>query len=84
VRQDGDSPPKRRPAVTKIRTYKVSLALKDPLRAVDLFYKYRGEHLPEEGEIINVVRFIRGHVIRARVTRVDAWSEPQIDASQLE
>jgi hypothetical protein len=70
--------------VTETRTYNVSLALKDPLRAVDLFYKYRAEHLPEEGEIIEVVRFMRGHVVRARVTRVDVWSDPQIDASQLE
>jgi hypothetical protein len=70
--------------VTKTRTFRVSLALNDPRRAVDLFYKYRGEHLPEEGEIIEVVRFIRGHVIRARVTRVDVWSDPQIDASQLD
>ena len=62
----------------------MSLALKDPLRAVDPFYKYRGEHLPAEGEIIDVVRFVRGRMIRARVTRVDIWSEPPIDASQLE
>jgi hypothetical protein len=69
--------------VTETRTYTVALALKDPLRAVDPFYKYRGEHLPETGEVIKVVRFIRGHVIRARVTRVDVWSDPQIDAMQL-
>ncbi len=54
--------------MTETKTYNVSLALKDPLRAVDPFYKYRGEHLPKEGEIIDVVRFIRGHVVRARVT----------------
>jgi len=70
--------------VTETRTHNVSLALNDPLRAVDPFYKYRGEHLPKEGEIIEVVRFIRGHAVRARVTRVDVWSDPQIDASQLE
>ena len=70
--------------MTETRTYNVALALKDPLRAVDPFYKYRGEYLPAEGEIIKVARFIRGHVIRARVTRVDVWSDPQIDASQLD
>jgi hypothetical protein len=50
----------------------------------DVFYKYRGEHLPEEGEIIKVVRFARGHFIRARVTRVDARSDPQIEATQID
>ena len=70
--------------MTETTTYNVALALKDPLRAVDPFYKYRGEDLPEEGETIEVVRFICGHVVRARVTRVDVWSDPQIDASQLE
>jgi hypothetical protein len=74
----------RRQAVTETRTYTVALALKDSLGAVDPFYKHRGEHLPEEGEIIEVVRFIRGHVIRARVTRVDAWSDPQIEATQID
>ena len=67
VCRDGDAPPSERGlAVTETRVFNVSLALKDPLRAVDPFYKYRGEHLPAEGEIIEVVRFIRGRVIRAR------------------
>ncbi len=58
--------------------------LEDPPHAVDEFYTHVGDELPKEGEIINVVRFLRSRVIRARVTRVDIWSEPQIDASQLE
>lgn len=52
--------------------------------AVDVFYKYRGEQLPEEGEIIDVVRFLRGRVIRARVTRVDATFDPPIAATQID
>ena len=67
-----------------MRTYSVSLVSKDSSHAVDVFYKYRGEHLPEEGEIIDVVRFLRGRVTRARVTRVDANAQPQIAATQLD
>jgi len=66
------------------RTYSVSLVSKDSSHAVDDFFKYRGEHLPEEGEIIDVVRFLRGHAIRARVTRVDANYVPQITARQID
>ena len=62
----------------------MSLVSKDSSHAVDVFYKYRGEHLPEEGEIIDVVRFLRGRVTRARVTRVDANSDPQIAATQID
>jgi hypothetical protein len=51
--------------------------------AVDHFYKYRGEHLPEEGEIIAVVRFLRGRALRARVTRVDPSYNPQIAATEI-
>jgi len=70
--------------VDETRTYSVSLVSKDPSHAVDVFYKYRGEHLPEEGEIIEVVRFIRGHKIRARVTRADVNFNPQIEATQID
>jgi len=70
--------------VTETRTYSVSLISKDSSRAVDVFYKYRGEQLPAEGEVIDVVRFLRGRVIRARVTRVDANSDPQIAATQID
>jgi len=62
----------------------VSLVSKDSSHAVDVFYKYRGEHLPEEGEIIDVVRFLRGRVTRVRVTRVDANTDPQIGATQID
>jgi hypothetical protein len=62
----------------------VSLVSKDSSHAVDDFYKYRGEHLPEEGEIIDVVRFLRGRVTRARVTCVDANTDPQIGATQID
>ena len=65
---------------TKI--YRVALTSKDPPHAVDEFYKYIGEQLPAEGEIIKVVRFIRGSVIRARVTGVDSSYNPQIAATE--
>ena len=66
------------------RTYSVSLVSLDAPGEVDEFYKYRGDHLPEEGEIIDVVRFLRGRVIRARVTGVDANFNPQIAARQID
>jgi hypothetical protein len=66
------------------RTYSVSLVSKDPPKAVDDFYKYRGYHLPEEGQIIDVVRFLRGRRIRARVTRVDSRLNPPIAATQID
>jgi hypothetical protein len=67
-----------------MRTYSVSLVSNDSPRTIDVFYKYRGEQLPAVGEIISVVRFLRGHVIRARVTRVDIRSDPQIAATQID
>jgi hypothetical protein len=70
--------------VAETRTFSVSLVSKDSSQGVDLFYKYRGEQLPEEGEIINVVRFLRGRAIRARVTRVDPRSIPPIAATQID
>jgi hypothetical protein len=72
------------PVVDETRTYNVSLVLKDSSHAVDVFYKYRGERLPEEGEVIDVVRLLRGRVTRARVTRVDANSDPQIAATRID
>jgi hypothetical protein len=67
-----------------VRTFGVKLISEGPPRMVDDFYKYRGESLPAEGEVIAVMRFLRGRVIRARVTRVDALSMPQIAATQLD
>jgi hypothetical protein len=69
--------------MAETRTFSVSLVSKDSSRA-DVFYKYRGEQLPQVGEIIDVVRFVRGRVIRARVTRVDGASDPQIAATQID
>ena len=66
---------------SETRTYSVSLLPRNS--PVDVFYKYRGEQLPAVGETIGVVRFLRGRVIRARVTRVDARHEPQIDATEI-
>jgi hypothetical protein len=66
-----------------MQTYGVSLVSKGS-DAVDLFYKYRSEHLPEEGELIDVVRFVRGRAIRARVTRIDADFNPPISATQID
>jgi hypothetical protein len=71
------------PLVGETKIYRVALTSKDPPNAVDEFYKHLGEHLPEEGEIINVVRFLRGRVIRARVTRVDSNYNPQIAATEV-
>jgi hypothetical protein len=62
----------------------VVLVSSDPSHAVDSFYKYRGEQLPAEGEVIHVVRFLRGRMIRARVTRVDAGFKPLIAATQID
>jgi hypothetical protein len=69
--------------VAETRTFSVSLVSKDSSQVVDVFYKYRGERLPEEGKVIDVMRFLRGHRVRARVTRVDADSDPQIAATQI-
>ena len=66
---------------TKI--HRVGLTSEDPSHAVDDFYKYVGEQLPEEGEIIEVVRFLRGRVIRARVIRVESAYNPRIAATEV-
>ena len=52
---------------------------------VDEFYKYLGEELPDAGEVINVVRFLRDRPTRARVTRVDTDFQfrPRINAIQI-
>jgi hypothetical protein len=70
--------------VNETRTFSVSLVSKDSSQAVDVFYKYRGTQLPKEGEIIDVVRFLRGRVIRARVNYVDANFNPQIRATEID
>ena len=44
--------------------YSVWLTLKDS-DTVDEFYKYRGATLPEVGEVIEVVRFLRDRSTRA-------------------
>ncbi len=62
------------------QTFGVALVSED---TTDVFYKYRGEHLPETGEIIHVVRFVRGRPVRARVTSVDANLSPPIAATQI-
>jgi hypothetical protein len=69
--------------VAETRSYhSVWLTLKDS-ETVDEFYKYRGEDLPEVGEIIDVVRFLRDRPTRARVTRVEAEYHPRITATQI-
>jgi len=62
----------------------VAFDSKDSSQAVDPFYKYVGETLPEAGEIIDVVRFHGAHATRARVTLVQAHYEPQIAATQID
>jgi len=51
---------------------------------VDEFYKYPGDELPQVGEVIKVVRFMRDRPTRARVTRVDALVQPRITAVQID
>ena len=72
------------PSVNETRTFGVSLVSKDPTGGVDEFFKYRGYALPREGDVISVVRFIRGRAIRARVTRVDPRSIPPIEATRID
>ena len=62
--------------------YSVWLTLKDS-DTVDEFYKYTGEELPQVGEVINVVRFLRERPTRARVTRIDRVFQPRITAVQI-
>jgi hypothetical protein len=69
--------------VAELKTYGVSLVSRDSTRAADQFYKYHGEHLPRVGETIRVVRFVRGRVIRARVTYVDESGVPPIGATEI-
>ena len=66
-----------------MRTFGVALVSSDSTHAVDSFYKYRADDLPEVGQVIDVVRFIRGRAVRARVTRVDANGRPEIEATQV-
>ena len=65
--------------------YSVWLTLKDS-DTVDEFYKYPGAKLPEVGEVIKVVRFLRERPTRARVTRVDTdfQFQPRITAIQID
>ena len=70
--------------MTETRTFRVAFVSKDPTQAVDQFYKYVGEELPKEGDIIDVVRFHRGRATRARVTLVEQHYEPQIAATQID
>jgi len=70
--------------VVETRTFRVAFVSKDSTHAVDPFYKYVGEKLPAEGEIISVVRFLRGRATRARVTLVEPHYEPQIAATQID
>jgi hypothetical protein len=65
--------------------YSVWLTLKDS-ETVDEFYKYPGAELPEVGEVIKVVRFLRERPTRARVTRVDTdfQLQPRITAIQID
>ncbi|HYH61249.1 MAG TPA: hypothetical protein VD766_05235 [Solirubrobacterales bacterium] len=61
----------------------VSLTLKDS-GTVDEFYKYPGTELPQVGEVIKVVRFMRDRPIRARVTHVHSHSPARITAIQID
>ena len=55
-----------------------------PSGTVDEFYKYRREELPEVGEVIDVVRFLRDlRPAHARVTHIDRRLEPRITAVQI-
>ena len=63
--------------------YNVWLTMKDS-DTVDEFYKYTGEELPDVGDFIKVVRFIRDRPTRARVIGVDARAiQPRITAIQI-
>jgi hypothetical protein len=63
--------------------YSVWLTLKDS-DTVDEFYKYPGAKLPQVGEVIKVVRFLRDRPTRARVIRVDPILTPRITAIQID
>ena len=66
------------------RTYRVSFTSKDTPDLADPFFRYSGDCLPEEGDIIGVTRFVRGRRIRARVTHVDPNASPPIEAVQID
>jgi hypothetical protein len=66
------------------RTYRVSFTSKDAPDVADPFFRYSGDSLPEEGDIIGVTRFVRGRRIRARVTHVDPNASPPIEAVQID
>ena len=70
--------------MTETRIFKVAFVSKDATKAVDPFYKYMGEKLPEAGEVINVMRFPGARAIRARVTLIQRHHEPQIAAKQID
>ena len=69
----------RDPSVTETRTFRVAFASKDPTHAVDQFYKYVGEELPKEGDIIEVRALVDEHLERtgSPVARrvLDNWDE---------
>jgi hypothetical protein len=77
---EGRSPPTCHSGEVSEKTFGVSLVSED---STDVFFKYRGERLPEEGDVIDVVRFIRGRPVRARVTSVDANLTPPIAATTI-
>ena len=64
--------------------YSVWLTMKGS-DTVDEFYKYPAAHLPQVGEVIKVVRFLRDRPTRARVTHVDEDFNfrPRITAMQI-
>jgi hypothetical protein len=67
-----------------VTTFAVALVLKGRSHAVDEFFKYQGEHLPEVGDVIRVVRFVRGRPLRARVIRVSRAPRLHIEAAEID
>jgi hypothetical protein len=77
------SPTSHSPVVTETRTFNVSLVSSSSYRMGG--YEYRSEELPQPDDIIDVEDTSdRSRVIRARVTRVDAASNPKIAARQID
>jgi hypothetical protein len=65
-------------------TFRVWLMLADQI-ALDGFWGYRSEALPEPNDIIVVENVLKpGDVISARVTRVTPDGDPPIHATQVE
>ena len=60
----------------------MSLTMMDS-ETVDEFYKFTGEELPQIGEVIQVVRFLRDRPTRACVTEVWVGIRPRIMANQI-